>query len=243
MNEPSRGFQTTHWSVVLTAAESGTPEAAEALETLCASYWYPLYAFLRQKGHPPAEAEDLTQEFFARRIVNRRLLQRLTPDSGRFRSWLLAALRNFAINEWEKSRAMRRGGGAPHQPLDFGSSEARFLREAGSARTPELEYDRAWALDLIDRTLAQLRNEFERGGQREEFEALRRFLPGAEPADPAYDEIAGRLGKTPGAIKMAVSRLRREFGRRLRAVIAETVATPAEVDDEVRHLLEVLRQG
>ncbi|MBL9127471.1 MAG: sigma-70 family RNA polymerase sigma factor, partial [Verrucomicrobiales bacterium] len=158
MPAPRNLFATTHWSVVLKAARDDTPEAAAALEQLCADYWYPLYAYLRRRGHSPAEAEDLTQTFFAERVVTRRILRDVQPASGRFRSWLLTCLQNRVATEWEHRHAQRRGGALPHQPLGIGEAESYDAQEPAAAPSPEYLYDRAWAITVLRRTLAQLRS-------------------------------------------------------------------------------------
>jgi DNA-directed RNA polymerase specialized sigma24 family protein len=234
-------FAETHWSVVATAAESQAPGGAAALEQLCRDYWYPLYAFLRRRGHSPEEAEDLTQGFFAERVVTRRVLKDISPERGKFRSWLLASLQNFVSHEREKAAAQKRGGNIPHVALelpDLGQAEGRYQAEPGHDLTPEKLFDRAWAFTLLDQTQEELRLAYQRGGRGETFAALRGFLPGAGSTRP-YAEVAAQLGKSEDALKMAVSRLRQEFGKTLRARIARTVGGEAEVEEELRQLLAV----
>jgi RNA polymerase sigma-70 factor (ECF subfamily) len=234
-------FAETHWSVVATAAESDAPGAEAALEQLCRDYWYPLYAFLRRRGQSPEEAEDLTQGFFAERVVTRRVLKDISPERGKFRSWLLASLQNFVSHEREKATAQKRGGHIPHVSLelpDLGEAEGRYQAEPGHDLTPEKLFDRAWAFTLLDQTQEELLATYERGGRGEAFAALRSFLPGATSSRP-YAEVAAQLGKSEDAVKMAVSRLRQDFGKTLRARIARTVGGEAEVEEELRQLLAV----
>lgn len=236
---PRNHFATTHWSVVLNAAREDSPEAASALEMLCADYWYPLYAFLRRRGHSPADAEDLTQTFFAERIVNRRILQAANPASGRFRSWLLTCLQNLASTEWEHRRTQRRGGAIPHVPIGATDAEERYAGEPAVPSAPEHLYDRAWAVTVIRHALACLKSKYDAAGQQETFALLQAFLPGSgEP--PGYDVVALRLGKSVDAVKMSVSRLRRSFRRELQAELSRTVSSPDEVEEELRYLQDIL---
>ena len=234
-------FAETQWNVVAAAAESRSPGGAEALEQLCVDYWYPLYAFLRRRGQSPEAAEDLTQSFFAERVVTRRVLKDISPERGKFRSWLLASLLNFVGHEREKAMTLKRGGGLPHVSIgmpDLGEAEGRYQAEPGHDLTPAKLYDRAWAFTLLDQTQEELRAVHERTGRAESFAALRGFLPGAGSTQP-YAEVAEKLGKSEDAVKMAVSRLRQEFGKTLRARIARTVDGDAEADEELRHLMAV----
>ena len=237
-------FTETHWSVVAAAAESRAPGGEAALEQLCGDYWYPLYAFLRRRGHSPAEAEDLTQGFFAERVVTRRVLKDISPERGKFRSWLLASLQNFVSHEREKATAQKRGGHIPHVALglpDLGEAEGRYQAEPGHDLTPEKLFDRVWAFTLLDQVQEELRAGYERGGRGELFAALRGFLPGADSTRP-HAEVAAQIGKSEDAVKMAVSRLRQDFGKTLRARIARTVGGEAEVEEELRQLLAVFAE-
>ncbi len=232
-------FASTHWSVVLAAAETSSPEAQAALEKLCAAYWYPLYAYLRRRGHPPAEAEDLTQEFFASRVVTKRIFQGADPSAGRFRSWLLTSLQNLVRNEWEKQNAIKRGGRSPHLSLDFESAEGRYLAEPAHDLTPEKLYDRAWAQTVVELVLDRLQAKYAADDKASQFEQLRLFLPG-EQISRSYAEVAASLGRTEDAVKMAVSRLRREYGQLLKAEIECTLHRPQDVEEELRCLLAAL---
>jgi RNA polymerase sigma-70 factor (ECF subfamily) len=232
-------FASTHWSVVLAAARTDSPEAQLALEKLCSAYWYPLYAYLRRSGSTPEEAEDLTQEFFASRVINKRVLQGVDPSAGRFRSWLLTSLQNLARNERDKQRAAKRGGDHPHVSLDLRDAEGRYLAEPAHDLTPERLYERSWALTLLDRAFEALRERYRISERQQLFEALKGFLPGERSKQP-YAEVARQLGRTEDAVKMAVSRLRKEYGEQLVAEIQRTVNSAAEVETERRHLLAAL---
>jgi RNA polymerase sigma-70 factor (ECF subfamily) len=230
----AREFRTTHWSMVLRAGESGA-RAREALSKLCAAYWYPLYAYVRRQGHPAPDAQDLTQEFFAR-LLARGDIGGVDPGRGRFRTWLLAALQHFLINEWHRARTQKRGGGAPPVSLDD-DAEAHYGREPADPLTAEKLFDRRWALTLLDRVLARLGSEMAGMGKAAQFEALKFCLSGEKHA---YGEIALSLGMTEGAVKVAVHRLRERYRALIRAEIAETVADPSEVDAELRDLFAAL---
>lgn len=234
-------FETTHWSVVLAAAQSESPEAEGALETLCQRYWYPLYAWLRRKGRSPHEAEDMTQEFFSSRIVTRLIFKGIHPDEGRFRTWLLASLQNLLLNQHDRRHAQKRGGGRPHVPLECQDAEARYSMELAHDLTPEKLYERAWALTLLKHTLTELRGHYERSGRGELFLELKHFLPGALSRRP-HAEVAARLGKSEEAVKMAISRLKQDYGRVLREEIQRTVSSAEEAQAELRHLLAILSE-
>ena len=232
-------FASTHWSVVLAAARTASPEAQAALEKLCVAYWYPLYAYLRRRGHPPEEAEDLTQEFFASRVVTKRIFQGAEPGAGRFRSWLLTSLQNMVKNEWEKQQTVKRGGASPHLSLDFDSAEGRYAAEPSHDLTPEKLYDRAWALTMVELVVDRLREKYQAEDKAGQFDELKMFLPG-EQSTCSHAEIAVRLGKTEDAVKMAVSRLRREYGQLLRSEIERTLGPAGVVEEELRCLLSAL---
>lgn len=232
-------FATTHWSVVASAARTHSPRAAEALETLSLTYWYPLYVYLRRKGLTAHEAEDMTQDFFARRIVTKLIFKGVTPDRGKFRSWLLASLQNFQRNERDRRNAQKRGGDQPHVSLDLRDGEGRYLAEPKHDLSPDKIYERTWAMTLLERALETLGAKYAQDDNETFFDELKRFLPGALSTSP-YAEVAARLDKTEAAIKMAVSRLRREYGSTLRDEIKRTVSTPEEVEEELQHLLSIL---
>ena len=207
-----------------------------ALAKLCEIYWYPLYAFVRKQGHSPHEAQDLTQEFFAR-LLERNWLDRVTPERGRFRSFLLASMKHFLANEWDRAQTLKRGGGIVFQSLDEGSAEARFRKEPAEQVTAEQLYDQRWALTLLDQVLARLRKEMADAGKIEQFEALKFCLTGDAPK---YAEAARALQINEGAAKVAAHRLRRRYRTLIRDEIAQTVASSAEVDAELKHLFAAL---
>jgi RNA polymerase sigma factor (sigma-70 family) len=227
-------FHTTHWSVVLAAGDASVPEAALALETLCRTYWYPLYAHLRRTGRSHEDAQDLTQSFLASLLEHQRLGQ-VHPAKGKFRSFLLASLKHFLANEWDKQRALKRGGEFTFVPLDDEVVRERFGREAASADTPDRAFERSWATALLEAVLVQLTDEFAHEGKAAMFEALQVYLSG-DRSGPPYSEVGRRLGLGESGVKMAVLRLRRRFGELLRAEIAHTVSTPEEIDEEIRCL-------
>jgi RNA polymerase sigma-70 factor (ECF subfamily) len=212
--------------------------ARKSLEELCSSYWFPLYAFLRRRGSAHPEAEDRVQGFFLH-ILQRRDLAAVSREKGRFRAWILTALRNFEASQVERSRAQKRGGGALQLSIDWESGFSRFAREPVTERSPEREFERAWALQLIEQALLRVAADYTRRGRRELFEALRDELaPGATSRPRA--ELAAELDLREGALKVAVHRLRQRFGEALRREVAQTVADEDEVDRELADLMAVL---
>jgi len=236
---PPSLFVTTHWSVVLAAQEKSSPEAAAALETICRAYWYPLYAYARGTGRSPQDAEDLTQEFFTR-LLARDWLRVVEPEKGRFRAFLLMAMKRFLANEWRRELAQKRGAGERPLPLDTAVAEHRFAAEP--PLTPDEIYERRWAMMLLDEALERLDAEFTRTGQKDDFNRLKEWL-GAARGEIPYARIAAELGTTEGAARVAVHRLRKRFREVFRLTIAETVATEGELETEMRHLLAVLSRG
>ena len=234
-------FPTTHWSAVLAATDPESAEAAAALEDLCAVYWYPLYAYVRHGGHTPEDAKDLTQEFF-HRLLEKNYLSAVDPRKGRFRSFLLAAARHFLANEWERARTLKRGGHLSFVPLDEAQAEEGYLNAQAAGQSPEVTYERAWALALLEKVLAGLREEAVAGGHAARFDALKGVLMGEKPS-LSYAQLAVELGTSEAALKMAARRLRNRYGELLREEIGRTVAAPAEVEDELRHLRAVLSAG
>jgi RNA polymerase sigma-70 factor (ECF subfamily) len=231
-------FVTTHWSVVLTAGANDSPQCADALSRLCRAYWYPLYAYVRRQGHEAPDAQDLTQEFFAR-LLARNDLCHAGPEKGRFRSFLLIRLKHFLINEWEKARTQKRGGGQTLVPLDDLLAEQRYGDEPRHQWTAERLYERRWAITLLEGVFARLREEWTEAGKADQFEALKALLA-SENLSETYAQLGARLGLSEGAVKVAVHRLRRRYRELVRDEIAQTVATPGEVEDELRHLLTAL---
>jgi RNA polymerase sigma factor (sigma-70 family) len=231
-------FVTTRWSVVLAARSGGTPESAAALETICRAYWPPLYALVRRQGHAPHDAQDLTQEFFAR-LLEKDFLRAADREKGRLRTFLAVALKRFLANEWDRVRAQKRGGGVAPVSFDTGVAEERYLQQGPEAVSAERLYERQWALTLLEQTLGRLRAEHQAAGKEGEFDALKGTLT-AERGAIAYAELAARLNATEGAARVAVHRLRKRFRELFRAAIADTVENPADVDDEVRYVARVL---
>jgi RNA polymerase sigma factor (sigma-70 family) len=236
-------FVTTRWSLVAAAGgeDRQAPDARRALAALCEAYWYPLYAYVRRRGHDANDAGDLTQAFFAR-LREKNDLRLADPQRGRFRSFLLAAMNHFLANEWRNARAAKRGGGAAVLSLDLSSAETRFGREAAAVEpshemTAEKAFERQWALTLIGQAMAKLRAEYAAAGPAKErlFEALSPVLGGEGEA--SYAHTGEKLGMSEGAVKVAAHRLRKRCRELLRDEVAQTVADPAEVDEELRHLL------
>jgi RNA polymerase sigma-70 factor (ECF subfamily) len=230
-------FQTTRWTIVLNAGRSDSTQARSALAELCQSYWYPLYAFVRRQGHQAHDAQDLTQSFFTR-LLEKHALDQVDREKGKFRSFLLASLKNFMANEWDKGQAQKRGGQSTLS-LDHDSAESRYGLEPSHELSAERIFERRWAMTLLDHAFATLRNEYETEGKGDLFQALKGTLT-AESGSPTYASISERLGTTEGAIKVAAHRLRHRFRDVIRAEIAQTVASVEDVDDELRHLLSVL---
>jgi RNA polymerase sigma-70 factor (ECF subfamily) len=232
-------FHTTQWSLIAAAAGQAGVASQAALEELCQAYWYPVYAFVRRRGHSAEDARDLAQEFF-RTLLEKGYLADADPDRGRFRAFLLTAVGRFLSKERDKALALKRGGGRQLLPFDFDDGENRYLREPSHEWTAERIFTRRWALTLLDRTLAALRKEHEDAGKLPLYESLKVFLTG-ESGTPPLRQVALDLGLTEGAVKVAVHRLREKYRQKLRDLIAQTVATPDDVDDELRQLLAALR--
>jgi RNA polymerase sigma-70 factor (ECF subfamily) len=243
MEEPSsrRHFMTTHWSLVGAAqpGQASQTRAREALEELCRAYWYPLYAFVRSRGYSATDAQDLTQAFFAR-IIETDGLASADRRRGRFRSYLLGALKHFLANEWHRAKAQKRGGRVRFVEWDALDPEARYTAASQPADDPEHLFDREWALQTIAAALKTLRDEMDESGKADLFDALKGALTGHE--DASRDQIAARLGMTEGAVKVAIHRLRQRYRMLLRAAIAETVSNEADLEDEMRYLVAVLRR-
>lgn len=234
-------FTTTHWSVVLCAGDSQSPEASAALEQLCRAYGYPLYAFVRASGQPRDEALDLTQEFFAR-LLEKKWLAGADPARGRFRTFLLTALKYFLVNDWHHRQRLKRGGGREVIELDALAAEERFALEPVETATPDAIYERQWALSLVERAQARRAAEAAASGGTEKFRALQPALTG-ERTDASYAAVAAQFQTTTATVKSWVLRLRRRFREILRAEVQETLGPGEDVDDELRRLLVVLAQG
>jgi len=234
----SGAFATTHWSVVLAAADQERPEAAEALETLCRTYWYPLYAFVRREGHSPHDAEDLLQGFFVR-FLEKHYLGDVHQAKGRFRSFLLSAMKHYLADQWDKAHAVKRGGRIQFVSLEGEPAENRYREEVASELTPERLYEQRWACALLERVMVRLEQDFHAAGKGPLFTVLVRLLPDDDPT-VSYAELAAEHGLSEGALRMKVQRLRRRYQRLLREEIAHTVARPEDVDDEIRWLFSVV---
>jgi RNA polymerase sigma-70 factor (ECF subfamily) len=230
-------FITTHWSVVLAIGHAASPAATQALENLCRTYWRPLYAFVRRQGYGPEEAQDLTQGFFAR-LLERRDLENVRREKGRFRSYLLVSVKHFLVNEWHRNRSQKRGGAYTFLSLDELHSEECQAFEPVDTVTAEKIFERRWALTLLDRVLKRLGDEF--GGDSRVFECWKQMLAG-DAGPPSQAQMAAELGMTENSLKQALHRLRLRYRRLLREEVANTVAAPGDVEDELRHLIAALR--
>jgi RNA polymerase sigma-70 factor (ECF subfamily) len=231
-------FATTHWSLVVAAGDSASPGACEALVKLCRTYWCPLYAFIRRKGHSPEDARDLTQAFFER-FLQKRHVHEAVREKGRFRSFLLANLQRFLCDQFDRSTAAKRGAGAPMIPLDAIEVEAQLDPTLAVSQSAESIFDRAWAESLVHASVERLRAEYEAEGKSTQFSELKGYL--SRTADRAgYTAKGQRLGLSADAVAMAVVRLRRRCRELVRAEVANTVATPTEIDDEMRYLVNLL---
>ncbi len=231
---PGDIFATTRWTVVLSAGRKSSPQAAVALEELCRTYWFPLYAYVRRQGESKEDAEDLTQAFFAR-FLAKNYLEGLRSERGKFRAFLLAALKHFLANEWDKARRQKRGGGVAPLALDWQDADTRYQLEPADRLSPDKLYDRAWAVTLLERVIARLRAESAAEGKAGLFDPLKPFLMVGQNAIP-YAQAATGLGMAEGAVRVAVHRLRRRYRELLRAEIAQTLADPAQVAEELRAL-------
>lgn len=227
-------FGTTHWSVVLAAGQSDQEQAIEALQQLCSAYWYPLYAFARRLGHGAAESEDLTQEFFAR-LLQRNDVAHVSPERGRFRSFLLASFKHLLSNEHQRQRTQKRGGGVTTVSLEGEDPEARYDLESADPATPETLFERRWALTVLDRAVARVRQEYAASEKEDLFEELKEFLS-SQKARP-HAEIAARYGISVGAVGVCIHRLRKRYAEVLREEVLHTVGTAEEIETEIRHLI------
>jgi RNA polymerase sigma-70 factor (ECF subfamily) len=232
-------FRTTHWSAVVRAGQGDSSEAGPALNELCRVYWYPLYAFARRQGCSAAEAEDLTQGFFAR-LLERNFVAKAEPDKGRFRTFLLTLFRRFLANEWNRQHMQKRGGYQTKVSLDAAWAESRYDAEPSQGDSPDVLYERQWAQTLLDQVMRRLQRDYVESGRARLFERLETCLAGDAAAGP-YADIAGELGLTEAAVKMAMHRLRARYRVLLREEIAKTVASPDDVETELRDLFAAFR--
>ena len=235
--EGGHSFATTQWTVVLTAAQPDAPEAAAALERLCCAYWYPLYVFVRRQGNSPEEAQDLTQDFFYR-LLEKNYLAKANRERGKFRTFLLCSLKNFLISEWRTEGRLKRGGGLGFLAIDASVAESLYAAEPAHEPNPDAAYEQRWAVTLLERVLAALRQEYADADKAGLFDELKGFIWG-EKSTASYAEIAGHVDLTEGTVKVTVHRLRQAFRERLRAEVAGTVSRPEDIDDELRHLISV----
>jgi RNA polymerase sigma factor (sigma-70 family) len=236
---PGDVFATTHWTVVLAAGRRSTPLADRALEELCGTYWYPLYSYVRRQGHSKEDAEDLTQGFFAR-FLERNYLEGLSSERGRFRAFLLAALKHFLANEHDRAGRQKRGGGVAHLSLDWQDADTRYQIDPADRLSPDKLYDRAWAMTLLEQVITRLRAECAAEGKARVFEQLKPFLMVGK-GDIPYAKAAASLGVNEGAARVAVHRLRKRYREVLRQQIAQTLSDPADLEEEMRALFTAFR--
>jgi RNA polymerase sigma factor (sigma-70 family) len=239
MNDAPASFATTHWSLVLAAGKRALPESSKALAALCQAYWPPVYAFVRRQVTDLHEAQDLTQAFFTQ-LLEKNVLAVAQPSRGRFRSFLLTSVRNFLLNEWDKRKAQKRGGGQNLLAIDFQQEDSKLWREPADKLTPEKLFERQWVLALLEQVMGRLRAEQAKAGKEKIFDGLKGFLSGGD-TDTSMADIAKQLGITANAAKVAAHRLRKRYAELLRAEVAQTLADPAEIDNEIRQLFTALR--
>src|SRR5688572_24168522 len=239
-SSPPRGdvFVTTRWTVVLSAGRKSSPHSDRALGELCQTYWYPLYAYVRRQGHTKEDAEDLVQAFFAK-FLEKNYLEGLSAERGRFRAFLLASLKHFLANEWDKSQRRKRGGGIQHLSLDWQSADERFHLDPPDPSSPDKTFDREWALALLERVIVRLRDECTADGKAGLFDQAKGYLMVVEKTIP-YAEAALSLKMDEGAVRVAVHRLRKRYRQLLRDEIAQTLDDPAQVAEELRSLQAAL---
>jgi DNA-directed RNA polymerase specialized sigma24 family protein len=238
MQKSSSWFTTTHWSIVVAAGDASSPHAREALERLCRCYWYPLYAYVRRQGRSAPDAQDLTQAFFLQ-MLKHGYFARADPRKGRFRSFLLVALNHFLTNEWHRMRAFKRGGALSFLSWDESRAEEHYQSDAFSTESPDQLFEHRWAITVVDRAVNRLRAEYTDADRSDVFETLKELLTG-DRATETYARLAERLSMTEAAVKMTVMRMRRRFGALLREEVGHTIADPAELESELRHLLAAL---
>jgi RNA polymerase sigma-70 factor (ECF subfamily) len=233
-------FATTHWTAVLAAGRGSSPQADVALEELCRTYWYPLYAYVRRQGHSREDAEDFTQGFFAR-LLEKNYLEGISSDKGKFRSFLLVAVKRFLANEWDRANRQKRGGGVRPLSLDLQDAETRYQITPADHLSPDKLFDRAWAIVLLERVITRLRDEHGAEGKAGQYETLKPFLMAGKSELP-YAQAADALKMTEGAVRVAVHRLRRRYRELLREEIAQTLANPAQADEEMQALFSAFAE-
>jgi RNA polymerase sigma-70 factor (ECF subfamily) len=232
-----RKFPATRWTLVAAASDPARPESHAALAWLCENYWYPLYAYVRRRGYSAADAQDLTQQFILG-LLEGRYLDRADPDKGRFRAFLLSSFKFFLFDEMDRTHAQKRGGGTTLLPFEISYAEELYIREPAHQETPERIFERRWARIVLDRVLERLREEFVQHGRLDYFNRLKAYLVGQ--AEVPYAELARQLGTSEGALKVGIHRLKKRYRELLRAEVAETVADPSQIDDELRYLAAAL---
>jgi RNA polymerase sigma-70 factor (ECF subfamily) len=231
-------FATTHWSVVLAAGKNSSPEQKQALETLCQSYWFPLYAYLRRRGCDRHQAEDVAQAFFAH-ILEKQGLRTADPQYGRFRSFLLVRLKGFLSDERDRAQAKKRGGGQKIISLGIQNAESQYALEPSIQLSPEMLFEKSWALKVLDRTMDRLEADMAESGKQEQFEHLKVYLTTDKDAIP-YEAMATELSMTEGSVRVAVHRLRKRYRNFLRDEVAQTVSDGDQIDEEIGHLFSAL---
>ena len=233
-------FATTRWTVVLAAGDRAAPQGEVALEELCRTYWYPLYAYVRRHGHSREDAEDLTQGFFAR-LLEKNYLEGISSDKGRFRAFLLVAVKRFMANEWDRANRQKRGGGAIPLSLDWQDADERYQINPADTLSPDKLYDRAWAVTVLEQVITRLRDESAADGKARQYEQLKGFLMVGK-SDIPYAKAAAALELTEGAVRVAVHRLRQRYRELLREEIAQTLSDPAQVEEEMQALFSALTE-
>ena len=246
LDEPNAGgggaFQATQWSLILAARQPGSPQGQQALERLCQAYWFPIYAFIRRRGHDSEPARDLTQEFFSR-LLAKEYLRIADQERGRFRSFLLSCVDHFLCNERKKEGAIKRGGEVIFISLQDLTAEDQYQQEPAEEWSPDRLLDRRWALTVLELALQQLRQEYAEGGKSRHFEVLEAHLSGAREAPCSFAEAGAQLGMTEAAARQAASRMRARFGAIVRRTVAQTVASPQDLEEELAHLRHILSTG
>ena len=237
-SQPQGEFATTHWSIVVSAGRVSTRDSQRALESLCETYWYPLYAYVRRRVADVNEAHDLTQAFFAE-LLEKNYVGTATPERGRFRAFLLTAFKHFLSKQWEMAKTQKRGGGRVPIPLDFEFADSSLQIDPASGLTAEQIYDQQWAIALLGRIMERLEVESKQAGKSKQFDGLKGFIIG-EHTGTTYAQVAEQLGMTEAAAKKSASRMRHRYGELLREEIAQTVGGPEEVEDEIRNLFAIL---
>lgn len=228
-------FATTRWTVVLTAGACDSTTAQRALGELCSTYWYPVYAYVRHRGHSREDAEDLTQDFFAQLLKKRKALKRRSAEHGKFRAYLLACLKNFLVNEYDRANRLKRGKDVPHIPLDWETADTRYHLDIADSLSPDKLYDRSWAVALLERVVEALEDEAKDRGKLGQFRTLRPYLMARAPSN-GYRSIAQQLEMTEQAARVVVHRLRRRYREKLREELAQTLSQPEDIEEEMRAL-------